>query len=88
MRKSSKKSKPKPSFPLEKPFKANKELVEELERMLYYAPPKQLNRTLRKLFIGYLEHHLDGLPTDFNDTIFHLYLLFEFLDKADEGASG
>ena len=34
-------------------YKVSKELTVELERMLCYAPPQQLNRTLRNLFMGY-----------------------------------
>jgi hypothetical protein len=60
------------------------ELLDAFWCFLEYIDPKMLSRTLRIQFIEYCQTLQDGIPDNFDMHIYHLNILFEFLDIIED----
>lgn len=67
--------------------KVNQIIVDCLEDLFDFIPPQKLSRKLRTIFLSYMHHETDMLPSDISETIMELELLLEFLDTASDEAS-
>ena len=69
--------------------KITPKIAKELEALLDYHPARRLSRGLRSLFMDYLITNgqlgeFNELPSYFDDLVYDLNALLEFLDVADE----
>ena len=63
--------------------KISKELEKEVINLFENTPPGRLKRNLRKIFLLYLIHDKESFPLDFEEMVFDLYCMFNFLDVAE-----
>ncbi|GAA4465455.1 hypothetical protein GCM10023093_17660 [Nemorincola caseinilytica] len=62
----------------------SQELIDALATFLTQNDPSKISRDLRRIFLDYLIHQIDLLPSGFSGTVAGLYDLFELLDTATE----
>jgi hypothetical protein len=60
------------------------ELLDAFYSFLEYTDPKILLRILRIQFIEYCGTLQDGIPDNYDSYIYHLDILFEFLDAVED----
>ena len=60
----------------------SQQLTDGFKYFLTHHEPDKLSRDLRNIFLDYLKHQFEFLPTEFVTTISGLYGLFELLDVA------
>ncbi|MBO9730778.1 MAG: hypothetical protein J7623_19210 [Chitinophaga sp.] len=65
-------------------LKVSKPLKKEFKQFLEYHPAKRVNRNLRRAFVSYIQHTLDGVPLDMDDIIWDISSLMELLDVAED----
>jgi hypothetical protein len=56
-------------------------LLSGFKQFLTVVPAQRLNKGLRKMLIDYLFYNINGLPTDFEDTLTDFYWLTDLLDE-------
>jgi hypothetical protein len=56
-------------------------VLDGFKQFLSIVPAERLNRGLRKMLIDYLFYNIDGLPTDFEETLTDFYWLTDLLDE-------
>ena len=64
--------------------KVNQIIIDGLEDLFDFIPPQKLSRKLRTVFLSYMHHEAEMLPSDIGDTIMEVELLLEFLDTASD----
>lgn len=57
------------------------EVLSGFKQFLNIVPAQRLNRGLRKMLIDYLFYNINGLPTDFEETLSDFYWLTDLLDE-------
>lgn len=69
---------------MEKEDNNPKSKAEHLERMLQYASPSELRKSVQRTLFAYLlEQDSKGIDATFKETVENIYFLIEFLDKLD-----
>jgi len=61
----------------------NQDVVDGLDELFSAVPPKQLKQDILEVFLLFLAHDPDT-PGSFKTIASDYYLLFQFLDKADQ----
>lgn len=64
--------------------KISKRLKREFNQFLEYHPAKRVNRTLREIWMRFLEQSLPGYPLNMDDMIWDISCLMELLDMAED----
>lgn len=62
----------------------HQELLDAFYSFLEYTDPKMLSRILRIQFIEYCQTLPEGVLDKFDSHLYHLTILFEFLDAIDD----
>ena len=56
-------------------------VLSTFKQFLNVVPAQRLNRGLRKMLVDYLFYNINGLPTDFEETLADFYWLTDLLDE-------
>lgn len=74
----------KPPIELSESSPLNQKIINELESLIEYVPPKRLGRALRNMLLVYMSYEQDKISSEFDDLILDLYHLFNFLDTVSD----
>jgi hypothetical protein len=69
---------------MKKKNKHQTKITKDVEQLLNDIDGKLLSRFLRDMLIDYLQFNKDGLPVDFDISLYQLSVLFKVLDVIDQ----
>jgi hypothetical protein len=61
----------------------DKDINEQVNDLLDFAPPRSLRQSLNLVFFNYLWHNHQALPANFDKIAEDFYFLLDFLEKVD-----
>jgi hypothetical protein len=63
----------------------NQQIINELEELLVFCPPRELRQTFHELFFGFLKSlDMELVDRNFKEIAADYYFLYKFLEKAEK----
>lgn len=66
----------------------NPKIIEQLDNLMSFSPPEVLRKSLLRVYMQYIIHEHESLPMDFGEIAGDIYMLVEFLNRAEEELKG
>lgn len=63
---------------------SDKEILEQLDLLIEFAPPQSLKRTVTELFMKYVLDNQLFLPSDFKTIASDIYYLLHFIESLEQ----
>lgn len=64
--------------------KVTQELVNQLDNLVSFSPPGTIRKSILKVYLQFIINEHEALPIDFDEIACDLYMLIDFLTRAEE----